>query len=499
MIIDCQFDGAAFAQKAQGADMELKQSNAFCELMELRGKAFPGSDEIESPGCDPFYATPFKIAETSAAVLAARAVAANDLWELRTGRRQRISVSVSAAAAASLAGTDQTRQRGKDGFYHPIPATPELCHMVSLTQPWQTRDGKWFLPHFNLPHLEKKVLGILNCEGTPAAVQKAVGRRDALELDSTIAASNATGGIVFTPEEWLKHPHGKHLAALPVVKLEKVAESDPEPFRGSRPDQPLSGVRVLELCRILAGPTCGLSLAEHGADVLAVTAPSLPQVPPFVRDVNHSKRSCFLDYTKQEEAKKLMNLVRETDIFLEGYRPGAMERHGFGVNDLIRQRPGLIYVSVDCFGPDGCYSDRAGWDQVAQAVTGLAYTQGKAEGLSYPKLTPVYCCDFLTGFLGAYGAMLALARRSVEGGSWHVHVSLCQTAMLLQREGLVDDFADAPGKLSEDEFSEYAVFDDNTVYGDLQTLGPVIRMSETNPAWFGTTPALGSSEAAFLK
>lgn len=477
--------------------MKTITSNAFRELMEIRGMGMPNENELAIEGSDPIFPSPFKFGETAASALAARAIAANDLWELKTGRRQQIRLDVEAAAGTCLGGTAQTQKKNENGVYEGIKASEALTHMVSITQPWKCTDGRWFLPHFNLPHLEKKVLGILGCEGTPEAVSEAVSKWNSADLDKAVYEAGATGGIVMTQEEWLEHPHGKHLASLPVVCITKLADSDPIPMPEGG-DQPLSGIKVLELCRILAGPTCGISLAEHGADVLMVTAPQLPQVPNFVRDVSHGKRSCFLDYTNPKEQARLHELVKDADIFLEGYRPGSMERHGFGPEDLIREKEGLIYVSVDCFGPGGVYSDRAGWDQVAQAVTGIAVTEGELEKAGQPKLTPVYACDFMTGFLGAFGAMIALRKRALEGGSYHVHVSLCQSAMLMQREGLAMGFADAPGHLSEKVFEEYAVCDDNTVYGDLKSLGPVIRMSETNPRWDRTTPELGSSEPCWL-
>ncbi|MFF2015333.1 CoA transferase [Paenibacillus sp. NPDC058177] len=130
-----------------------------------------------------------------------------------------------------------------------------------------------------------------------------------------------------------------------------------------------------------------------------------------------------------------------------------------------------------------------------QAVTGVSYTQGNALETAQPKLTPVYLCDFLTGFLGTFGAMVALARRAKEGGSYRVQVSLCQSAMLIQRQGLLEQFKPAPGHLSQAEFESYAVYDNNTSYGDLKSLGPVIRMNETPPQWSRTTPTLGSDKA----
>lgn len=154
--------------------MLLEKSNAFKELMEIRGGERPSEEEVRISGKDPFFPSPFKFGETAAAALAARAVAANDLWELRTGRRQTVSISVDTAAATCLGGTAQTQKKDDDGVYRGIEASEALKHMVSITQPWRCKDGRWFLPHFNLPHLERTVLGILGCEGSPKAVSAAV-------------------------------------------------------------------------------------------------------------------------------------------------------------------------------------------------------------------------------------------------------------------------------------------------------------------------------------
>ncbi|WP_246257231.1 CoA transferase [Amycolatopsis anabasis] len=473
-----------------------RNPRAFDELMAIRGGGQLAGDEVTISGADPLFVSPFRIGATLADALAARAVAANDLWELRTGRRQRIAVDVRAAAATALGGEDMTLVRDAAGEYRPAPLSPAVEHMVSLTQPWQTADDRWFVPHFNLPHLERRVLDVLDCAATPASVEAAVGKWKAEDLEDAIAAAGACGGIVRTAEQWLAHPHGAHLAARPVVEITKIGDSEPEPLPGGA--EPLSGVRVLDLTRILAGPTAGLSMAEHGADVLMVTAPHLPQVSPFVRDTSHGKRSTYLDFTKPDEAARLRDLARAADVFIEGYRPHRLEAHGFGAGELAKLRPGLVYVSVNCFGAGGPFGTRAGWDQVAQAVTGICDVQGKAMNADRPKLTPVYLCDFLTGFLASFGAMLALARRGREGGTYRVQVSLSQSAMLLQRQGLIRDFDGAPGRLRPDEFERYAVTDDNTCYGDLKSLGPVLRMSETPPRWSRTTPRLGSSRPEWI-
>jgi hypothetical protein len=134
---------------------------AFEELLAVRGRGPVAADEVRRTGDDPLFASPFRIGTTLADALAARAVAANDLWELKTGRRQKVSIDVRAAAATALGGEDMTLARSGDDRYHPIPVSPDVAHMVALTQPWPTRDGRWFVPHFNLPHLERRVLDVL--------------------------------------------------------------------------------------------------------------------------------------------------------------------------------------------------------------------------------------------------------------------------------------------------------------------------------------------------
>lgn len=471
--------------------------SAFDELMSIRGGS-PAAGEVTITGSDPLFRTPFRIGETLAMALAARGVAANDLWELRTGKRQTISVDARAAAMTSLYGREVTLLRDeKSGEYQPVPVAAALKHMVSMTQPWQAADGRWVLPHTNLPHLQRRVFEVLGCEDSVDSIKNAVGRWRADDLDRAIAAANACAAKVLTPEEWLAHPQGAYLAARPVVEITRIADSVPEPLP-SGGEQPLSGIRVVDLTRILAGPTTSLGLAEHGADVLMVTAPDLPQVPSFVRDTSHGKRSCFLDITRADQAATLRSLIRDADVLVEGYRPGRLAAHGFGPDDLAALRPGLIYVSVNCFGSGGPLAARAGWDQIAQAITGICHAQGEATGAGQPRLAPAPVCDFLTGFLGTFGALVALARRARDGGSYRVQVSLCQAAMLFQRQGLIDNFHDAPGQLTPEEFEAVSVRVDNTCYGDLKTLGPVLRMSHTPCRWSRPTPRLGSDRAEWL-
>ena len=457
----------------------------FDELMAIRGGKPPAPGEVSVTGGDPVHPTLFKVGETCAAVIAGIGVAVSDLWEMRTGQRQKIAVDAR-HAAWTMRTAEFTWLQGTNGRFEQVAPDPATMHARSVTQPWPTRDGRWFLPHLNLPHLRQRVLGVLKCENTPEGVSSAVAKWNADDLDEAIARAQACGGIARTNAEWLAHPQGQYLAARPLVEIEKIGDSAPEPWRAA--ERPLSGVRVLDLTRILAGPVAARTLAEHGAEVLMVAAPHLPQAAEHVRDTSHGKRSCFLDLAQPEQAAQLKTLVRGADVFSQGYRPGALDARGFGAQELAQLRPGLIYLSINCYGSGGPFAQRAGWEQVAQAVTGICRDNGRDR----PALIYEAACDWTTGYLGAYGVLLALARRAREGGSYHVRVSLCQAGMFIYRQGKVAPDPVAGGPAPE-EIEALQIFA-QTAYGPMRFLKPVLQLSETPTRWERPTPKFGADE-----
>ena len=335
--------------------------SALKELLNVRDLADP-SEQIEIAGADPFYKTPFKIGESVAAAQTMLGIAANDLWELQHGKRQRLSLDVGHAAAA-LRTVDYTRKQNKEGQYVGVPSSDMMKKMLTTTQPWPTKDGKWFLPHLNLPSLTPKVLGVLKCEHSVEGVSSSVKQWEGEALEQAIADANACGGLIRKPAEWLAHPQGRYLSTVPVIEIRKVRDGAPRPIASTT--RPLDGVRALDLTRILAGPIAGRTLAEHGADVLMVTAPHLPQVEEHVRDTSHGKRSCFLDFEISKQAEIFRDLVATADVVIDGYRPGALTKKGFGREQLFDLCPGLIHLSVSCFGSGGPFKGRAGWEQIA--------------------------------------------------------------------------------------------------------------------------------------
>jgi crotonobetainyl-CoA:carnitine CoA-transferase CaiB-like acyl-CoA transferase len=446
-------------------------------VLERAGLDCERSSEVEVSGTDPVLPTRLPIGEAAACVLGACGVAVNDLWELRTGRRQQARVEVRAAAAALLS------------FALLRGGSSELRRLQGPTTAlYRARDGGWVHLHGGFAHLRDGLLELLGCEDDAVQIAGAVARWDAQALEDALAERGLCGALARSAEDWLAHPQGQALAACPLLDVERIAPGPPEPLPPG--DRPLAGVRVLDLTRVLAGPTCARTLAEHGADVLRVQAPHLASVPPFVFDTGHGKLSTHLDLREAGAVAELLALVRTGDVFSEGYRAGSLARRGFGAEELAAIRPGIVVVSIDCYGHTGPWRERRGWEQLAQTVTGMAVEQGGAEA---PRLVPAAATDYTTGYLGALGAMVALARRAREGGSYRVRVSLSRTAMWLLGLERVDG---APAGFDETWLGRYRQTT-ATPDGPVEHLGPVLELSETPPHWSRASAPPGTHPPAW--
>jgi len=438
--------------------------------------------EIEiTGGTDPILPTPFRIAETSTAALAAVGLAVSDLWELRTGRRQEISIDTRQATASLRSGT-----------YLKMDGTPVPNGRNEVMGVYPAKNGRWSYLHCNFPNHRAAALGVLGVPEDRAAVRKAVSQWDALELEEAIIAAKGAGGMVRTMQEWAQHPQGVAVASLPLMEIMKIGDSAPEPLpTGNRP---LAGIRVLDLTRVIAGPTCARTLAEHGADVLKITGAHLPSLGRQEYDTGHGKLSAHLDLREAKDVETLRGLVRSADIFSQGYRPGTLGARGFSPEALARLRPGIVAVSLCAFSHAGPWASRRGFDTVIQTVSGITHRQGElfpgAE--PGPQFYPVSAIDFLTGYLMAFGAMVALARRAREGGSWLVRISLAQVGRWLVERGQVPaaDLKDVPKEFTPAELERWTMTSDTPV-GRLQHLAPVLRLSETPPRWARPTVPLG--------
>ena len=432
-------------------------------------------------GTDPILPTPFRIGVAGAATLAATGLAAADLWETRTGRTQDVGVDVR-QATASL----------RSGHYMKL-GDGALSHARnSIMGVYPAKNGRWSYIHANFPNHRAAALKVLGVPEDRGEVGRAVATWDARDLEEAIIAAKGAGGMVRTMTEWRDHPQAAAIAALPLMEVVRIGDSPVEPLpEGNRP---LSGLRVLDLTRVLAGPTCARTLAEHGAEVMKITAAHLPNLGYQEWDTGHGKLSAQLDLREPHAVETLKGLVRQADVFSQGYRPGTLGSRGLSPEALAAIRPGLVYVSLSAFGHAGPWASRRGFDTVVQTVSGITARQaevvpGDTPG---PQFYPVSAIDYCTGYLMAFGAMVALNRRAKEGGSWLVRISLAQVGKWIVDLGEVAaaDLKGVPAEFSADELARWSMISE-TPSGPLRHLGPVVTLSETPPYWARPSVPLG--------
>lgn len=240
---------------------------------------------------------------------------------------------------------------------------------------------------------------------------------------------------------------GEALVQEPPWRVDQIESESP---RASFPSvsstakpQVLAGIKVLELCRIIAGPAMGRGLSEYGADVMKITSPKLSDVPFFQVDGNLGKHAADLDLRIPEQRSIFEALLLEADVILDGYRPGALERLGYGPKQIIEltksRGRGIVYVAEDCYGHVGEWKGRPGWQQIADCVSGVAWAQGQFMGLDEPVVPPFPMSDYGTGCMGTIAALIGLYKRALNGGSYFGTTSLCQYDLYLLRLGLYDE------------------------------------------------------------
>ncbi len=363
----------------------------------------------ELVGDERVVAGPYRVARAAALCVARTTAAAADLLRDRGVDPGPLSVDVRHAAESFRS----ERHLLVDGAPPADPRAP-------LTGDYRAADG-WVRLHCNYPHHEAAVRAVLGDD-----VAAAVARRRAEPVVAAVLAAGGAAASLRTPAEWAAHPQGVAVAAEALVSVDRVGDA---PIRlATRADRPLSGVRVLELTHVLAGPVCGRVLAAHGADVLHVGAAHLPTVTPLVIDTGFGKRSCHLDLRADGDRSTLRALLADADVVVRSFRPGAL---GIGPGDLP---PGGVLVSLSAYGHSGPWRGRRGFDSLVQLASGIAHRPAADR----PVPLPAQALDHGTGWLAAYGAMVALRRRARAGGTWHVRVSLARTARWLDGLGRVE-------------------------------------------------------------
>lgn len=348
------------------------------------------------------------------AAIAASTLAASVLDAARGGRASPASVTIDAEHVALAARSER---------YARLEGAPPADVFAPLSRFWRTTDG-WLRLHANYPWHLGRALDVLHCDGDPRAVGEAVATWQGEELEDALAGNGAIGYAVRTPRQWELHPQARALAAAPLVH--RVAA--PGPGRRLGRGRAMEGARVLDLTRVIAGPVATRTLAAWGADVLRLDSPELPEIPAQALDTLPGKRSALLHLSRPAERARLEELLDAAHVVVQGYRPGALARHGLAPEDLADRHPHLSVVSLSAWGPGGPWSGRRGFDSVVQCPTGIAAVEGDDE---QPGALPAQVLDHGTGYLAAAAVLLAMAQVESGGPPQAVSLSLQRTAQWL--------------------------------------------------------------------
>ena len=450
---------------------------ALRQLWQAAALADEALQRVRLSGAEPVLASSFAVGTAAQASIAAAALAAAELGRLRNGVTQQVTVAMRHAA---LECCTHFLLDGR---------APRLWDKLSGLYPCGGDDGAagWVRIHANFAHHRDGALRLLGLpEGgatEPAEVKGALRAWSALDFEQAAADAGLVVAALRSFDDWDAHDQGRAVARQPLLRWTRLGDAPPRVWPPLPPQaRPLRGLRVLDLTRILAGPVGTRTLAAHGADVLLVNSPKLPNIEA-IAETSQGKLSALADLHEAADRRAFEQVLRDAHVFVQGYRPGGLQALGYGAEALARAQPGIVVVSLSAYGPEGPWARRRGFDSLVQTATGFNDAEGRACGNGVPRALPMQILDHASGQLIALAACAALAQQQREGGSWHVQVSLAATGHWLRGLGRLEGGFDAP----EPDFAPYLETSDSG-FGRLTAVRPAAQLSLTPPAW--TRPSM---------
>jgi crotonobetainyl-CoA:carnitine CoA-transferase CaiB-like acyl-CoA transferase len=402
-------------------------------------------ERVHLTGEEPQIPSSFRVAVAGQTTIAAAGLAAAEIWRLRSGETQDVSVGLRHAVAEC-----------RSERYLRLDDKPPPPAWDAIAGVYKTGDNRFVRCHTNFPHHRDAVCTVLACEPEREKVQAALMQWKGEDFETAAYAAGGVVALMRSYDEW---------SALP-----------------------------LDLSRDIAGPVAGRTLAAHGADVLLVSGPDLPAIPWLTIDTGRGKLTTFLELKSEAGRAQMRALLKDADIFSQGYRPRALAALGFSPEDAAHINPGIVYVTLSAYGHAGPWAERRGFDSLVQTTTGFNHAEGQAAGIDGPKELPAQMLDHATGYLMAFGAMMAKARQAREGGSWHVRVSLAQTGRWLWNFGRLDGGLNTPDLTGE---AVHAAFIESmsSGFGTLKAVRHSALLSTTPAHWSRPAMPLGSHPA----
>lgn len=355
---------------------------------------------------------------------------------------------------------------------------------------YRARDG-WIRLHTNAPHHRDAALAVLQVAPERAVVAQAVAQWDAVDLETAVIGRGGCAGAMHSWQTWQEHPQGQAVQAEPLLHWKTGAKAS-RPTWDFDPQRPLSGIRVLDMTRVLAGPVATRLLASLGAEVLRIDPPGWDEAV-LEPEVTLGKRCARLDLRQASDRAQWESLLQGADVLVHGYRSDALEAMGLGTDRLQQLRPGLIDVALDAYGFTGPWKARRGFDSIVQMSMGFAEQGQRSFGADKPVPLPVQALDHATGYLMATAVLRALERRALGGHGSIVRASLARTgALLMTAANSRHATRIAPEPESAADWSEPV---ERTPWGHARRVRWPLQVERIQMGWNSPAVPLGSASA----
>jgi crotonobetainyl-CoA:carnitine CoA-transferase CaiB-like acyl-CoA transferase len=453
-----------------------------------------GGGSVSFIGKEPILKGPWPLATMAGVALMAKAVAAADIWRYRTGQGQDLTLDLRRAPHRLCPFYDRKWEL-LNGYPPMAPHDP--ANPLSALNWFPTRDGRWMHIMNLYPKAKSRALAFFGCPDSFQAISEVTRRWNSLDLEEEANRRGVQATVVRTAEEFMALEQFQYLAAAPVVSLEKIGDSEPEPF-AANPATPLDGIRALGLGRVIAGAGLGRALAYHGADVLNIWRPLDYELEFLYYSAHVGMRSATIEFAEPEGMARLRQLAKGADIFFANRRPGLLNRFRLTAEELAEIRPGIIHVDMSLYGPTGPWAGRVGFDQNAGSVSGVFTREGTPEN---PSLTEIFVVnDYAMAWLSFMAVSAALKRRAVEGGSYRITISLSRLSAWLLGLGIFDkDYSRAVGGSGGDHaYLAPELFEADTPCGHYQGVTDQAIMSATPGCYRFPLVPRGSCQPVWL-
>lgn len=451
-------------------------------------------EKLQLPGSGLGLPSSFKIGHIAQASIGLSALLAAQMFALRTDCSvpvvtvpfQHAAIEFKSERLYTLAGEPAPSPWGPIGGLH------------------KTSDG-YVRVHDSFPNHRDGALTLVGCKPSASRAALALKIKEWCSIDLETAAfeNKLVISALRSYSQWDVLPQAQQIADFPIT-LRKLCDGPiglPSNMQ-LQPDKALRGLRVLELSRVIAAPLSGKTLSVHGADVLWVTSPHLPDLPTMDRDFGRGKRTIQLDLNTQSGQNDLSELLEEAHVFVQGFRPGGIAQRGFSPDALLKrfQHRNIICANMSAYGPDGPWSDKRGFDSVIQTCSGMNISEAEHFGEGVARPTPCQALDHAGGYFLASGIMAALYKQATEGGSWEVDVSLAGVMKYLRSLG---QFEGKSGFETQDftctkDVPEAYLETRETGFGQMTAVRHSASIENVNVGWEIMPKPLGSDDAKWL-